>query len=151
MRQVIYTMHFRGQASRSGDAATALRTTAIGTSCTINTVVGPGGVQTDLHAAPGDLAFLESQVQITPPDSFEGRGTLMFGDETEHVLRFSTIKAGHFGPSAMPGVMAGTVSWRIDGGGGQFASATGFITSTFTLSDSGELSEYHCGLIFLPD
>jgi hypothetical protein len=39
----------------------------------------------------------------------------------------------------------------VDGGTGQFNSATGFVTSAFTLSESGELSEYHCGLIFLPE
>jgi hypothetical protein len=47
--------------------------------------------------------------------------------------------------------MAGTVSWRVEGGSGRFSTASGFIASAFTLSDSGEISDYHCGLIFLED
>jgi hypothetical protein len=47
--------------------------------------------------------------------------------------------------------MSGTVSWRVEGGTGRFESATGVITSTFTLNGSGELSEYQCGLIFVAE
>jgi hypothetical protein len=43
------------------------------------------------------------------------------------------------------------VSWHVQGGKGRFQSAKGLITSTFTLSDSGDLSEYHCGLLFVAD
>jgi hypothetical protein len=117
----------------------------------METVVGPTGVETTLHPAPGDLAFLESEVHLAGQDGFEGKGVLTFGDAGEHELRFATVHAGHLGPSALPGVMAGTVSWRVEGGTGRFESATGFITSTFTLTASGELNEYHCGLIFIAD
>jgi hypothetical protein len=144
-------MHFRGQASPSAEDATLLRTTGTGTSCTMETVVGPTGVETILHPAPGDLAFLESEVRLAGQDAFEGRGVLTFGDAGEHELRFATVQAGHLGPSALPDVLAGTVSWRVEGGTGRFESATGFITSTFTLTGSGELSEYHCGLIYIAD
>jgi hypothetical protein len=41
-------------------------------------------------------------------------------------------------------------SWKVEGGDGQFAAARGFITSTFTIGDSGERSDFHCGLI-LPE
>ena len=47
--------------------------------------------------------------------------------------------------------MAGTVSWKIEGGSGQFAHAQGFITSNFLLTESGDLSDYQSGLIFLPE
>jgi hypothetical protein len=117
----------------------------------METVVGPAGVETTLHPAPGDLAFLESEVHLAGQDGFEGKGVLTFGDAGEHELRFATVHAGHLGPSALPGVMAGTASWRVEGGTGRFESATGFITSTFTLTASGDLNEYHCGLIFIAD
>jgi hypothetical protein len=150
MRQLTYTMHFRGQASRSGENSTVLRTTSSGTSSVMRTVVGPDGVETTLQPADGDLAFFESEVHITPPDSFEGKGTLTFGEESAHEIRLSTLRPGYLGPSADHGHMAGTVSWKIEGGEGQFASASGFIASTFTLSDAGEVSEYQCGLILIP-
>jgi hypothetical protein len=115
----------------------------------MQTVVGPTGVETTLHAAAGDLAFLESEIRLASQNAFEGKGILTFGDEGEHELRFATVHAGHLGPSAVPGIMTGSVSWHIQGGTGRFRSATGLITSTFTLTDAGELSEYHCGLIFV--
>jgi hypothetical protein len=90
-------------------------------------------------------------VRLTGGDAFEGEGVMTFGDDAQHALRFRSVQAGHLGPSTAPGIMAGTVSWRVDGGSGRFQSATGFVSSTFTLTESGELSDYHCGLIFLPD
>jgi hypothetical protein len=150
MPQLIYILHFRGTASRSGENSTVLRATSSGTSCTITSIIRAAGLETTIKAAEGDLAFLESELQITAPDSLTGRGTLTFGDESEHSMRLLTVGRGHFGPTTEPGIVAGTVSWRVDGGMGQFAAATGFIASTFTLNDAGEVSEYQCGLIFLP-
>jgi hypothetical protein len=150
MRQLTYVMHFRGQASPSAENGKVLRMTSSGTSSRMDTVVGPTGVETILHPAPGDLAFLESEVRLAGQDAFEGKGVLTFGEEGEHELHLATVHAGYLGPSAVPGIMAGNVSWHVQGGTGRFQSATGLITSTFTVSDSGELSEYHCGLIFVP-
>lgn len=149
MRQLIYTMHFRGQASPSADNGKVLRVTSSGTSSTMETIVGATGVETTLHPAPGDLAFLESEMRLAGGDAFEGKGVLAFGEEGENELQFATVHSGHLGPSAVPGMMAGSVSWHVQGGTGRFQSATGLITSTFTLTDSGELSEYQCGLIFI--
>jgi hypothetical protein len=151
MRQVIYTMHFRGQASRSTDSDGSLKTTSSGTSCTLETVVGPAGVETTLHPAPGDLAFLEAELRLSASHTFEGQGVIAFGEESENTLQFTSAHAGQLGPSASAGLMAGTVSWKVTGGTGSFKSATGFITSTFTLTDSGDLSDYHCGWIFVPE
>src|SRR5215472_13768948 len=84
MKQIVYTMHFRGQASPSVEDAALLKTTGTGTSCTMETVVGPTGVETTLHPARGDLAFLESEVRLAGNEAFEGRGVLTFGDSGEH-------------------------------------------------------------------
>jgi hypothetical protein len=150
MRELLYTMHYRGQASRSGDDQKVLRTTCSGTSCVIRTIVESDGLKTSLEAAPGDMAFLEAELHITSADSFEGKGTITFGDDSVHELNLKTSGAGHWGQRISPEAVVGTVTWRIESGQGQFGSATGYISSTFTLNDSGDLSEYHCGLIFLP-
>src|ERR1700761_9485683 len=142
MRQIVYTMHFRGQAAPAGTDPKLLRATSSATSCAISTTIGPSGLNSEVKAAEGDLAFFESEMRITGPESFEEKGVITFGDETDHLLRFSTLSQGHFAASMKPGSMAGTVSWKIDGGAGQFAQAQGFITSTFLLSDSGDLSDY---------
>jgi hypothetical protein len=151
MRQVVFTMHFRGKISRSGGNGGSLRSTSSGTSCTMQTVVGSTGAETTLQPADGDMAFIEAEIRLNGQDAFEGSGVLAFGEEGEHALRFSTSKSGQLGPSGVPGVLAGAVSWRVDGGDGRFASASGYITSTFTLTDAGELNEYQCGLVFIPD
>ena len=151
MRQVIYSMHFRGQASASGETAKSLKTTSSGTSCTMETVVGPSGVETTLHPAPGDLAFLEAQIHPAEDHSLEGSALLSFGDDGLHGLKLQTMHGGHLSPSPNPGIMAGSVNWKVVGGTGRFASASGFVASTFTLTDDGELSEYQCGLLFVAD
>lgn len=151
MQQIVYAMHFRGQLSRSAGNESDLRVTSSGTSCTMETVVGASGAETTLHPAAGDLAFEETQIHLTGQHGFEGSGVLTFGDDGEHSLRFEAANGGQLGPSGVSGVMAGAVSWRVSGGEGRFASASGFITSTFTVTDSGELSEYQCGLIFVPE
>lgn len=151
MGELVYTMHFRGQLSRSLENDSILKLASSGTSCCMDTVVGPTGPHTTLRPAEGDLAFIDSEVRLTGGDTFEGSGVLTFGDDGEHAVHFSSIQSGHLRPGIAPGVMAGAVSWRVEGGSGRFKSASGFITSTFTLKDSGELSDYHCGLIFFPE
>lgn len=151
MRQLVYIMHFRGQISRSGADGGALRAASSGASCTMQTVVGSSGAETTMRPESGELAFVESELHLNGEDAFEGSGTVTFGDDAEHALRFSTSKPGQMGPSGVPGVLAGAVSWRVDGGAGRFASACGFITSAFTITESGELSEYQSALLFIPD
>jgi hypothetical protein len=45
--------------------------------------------------------------------------------------------------------MHGAVTWKVDGGDGQFEGATGLITSNFVLSDTGDVVDHQFGLIFL--
>ena len=151
MRTILYNMHFRGRMSSATADATALRTTGSATSCIVTTTVLPSGVETDVRSSQGDLAFLDSELRVTGEDSFQEDGTIVFGDDSEHALRFSTAGPGHLKSSPDPRTLAGTASCNIRGGRGQFAAASGFITSTFTLTDSGELNDFHSGLIFLPE
>ncbi len=120
------------------------------TSCTVRTTVLPSGLEADISTSPGDLAFIDSELLVTGSDSFQKAGVVTLGDEDEHHFRFSTIGEGHLASCAEPGMMTGTVSCSVNGGAGQFADASGFINSTFTLSESGELNDFQSGLIFLP-
>ena len=151
MRRILYTMHFIGQASPAADRLAVLRTAGSAASCVVSTIILPSGVQTDVKASEGDLAFLESELRLTGPDEFQEIGQITFGGESENLLNFSTVGNGHMTAGLEPGTMAGTASWKIEGGEGQFAAAQGFINSTFTISGSGERSDFHCGLIFLPE
>ena len=152
MRQILLQLHFRSQTSPVSDQRfAALRTTGAATGCVVSTVIRPSGVQTDLKSSDGELAFFESELRLTGPDEYQESGNISFGDGSEHQLRFSTVGRGHMTSVPEPGIMAGSASWRVVGGEGQFAAARGFITSTFTINNSGERSDFHCGLIFLPE
>lgn len=151
MRKLLYTMQVRGQTSRPSDPSKPLRTTGSAASCILSTMISASGVRTDLTPLEGELAFFESELRLTGPDEFEETGEIIFGDGTGHVLRFSTAGQGHFTSSFEPGTIAGTASWRVESGAGQFAAARGFITSNFTITPSGERRDFHCGVIFLPE
>ena len=127
-----------------------LRTTGNAASCVLSTEVLSSGVKTELKASPGDLAFIESELRLTGPEQFEEHGEITLGGD-EHVLRFATVAPGHMVLGIQSGVMVGTASWKVEGGEGQFMEAQGFITSNFTIGDSGERSDFHCGLIFLAE
>ena len=150
MHRVTYTMHFRGQATSAGGDPKILKATSSATSSTVTTIISSAGLDTRVKPEDGQLVFFESEVRLTGPDSFEESGSITFGDDTDHLLRFSTIGRGHLAPNLEPGVMAGTVCWKIEGGEGQFAGAQGFITSTFLITESGDLNDYQSALIFLP-
>jgi hypothetical protein len=151
MRQILYTMHFRGKASPAGGQKQILHTAGSAASCLVRTMVRPSGLETEVTAENGDFAFFESDLQVTSGDEFQEEGSISFGEESEHLLRFSTIGRGHMTSGLAPGMTAGSATWKVEGGEGQFAQARGFITTAFTLSDTGERSDYHCGLIFLPE
>jgi len=151
MRKIFYTMHFRGKTSPSTADPKLLRTTASATGSVVITKIRASGVESELQASDGQLAFLESEIHLTGAASFQGSGTLSVGEESEHVLRFSVIDHGHFDPDIEPGTITGTSSWKIDGGEGQFSAARGFITSAFIITSSGEFTDYQLGLVFFPD
>jgi hypothetical protein len=53
------------------------------------------------------------------------------------------------GPSADARYSAGAVTWKVEGGEGQFEGASGYITSNFMVTEDGEVTDYQFGVIFL--
>lgn len=151
MRRLLFTMHMRGQTSRPSDQSQPLRTTGSAASCNLHTIISDSGIRTDLTPSDGDLAFFESELRLTGPDEFQEAGEITFGDNADHVLRFSTARNGHFTSEFEPGTIAGTASWRVESGEGQFLAACGFITSNFTITASGERCDVQAGVIFVPE
>ena len=74
-------------------------------------------------------------------------GTIPFGEG--HSFEFSSIGEGLIGSSPAAGVSHGAVNWKIEQGRGQFAGASGIITSNFILSEQGEATDCHFGVIWL--
>jgi len=147
MAQLIYVMQFTGQAAPVAGSTTVIKATSSASSCGLTTVVGPSGVSGKLQAVPGDKASFESEVTLTGDASFVESGSIRFGDR--HMLRFSTVGQGQIGGSADPKLKSGTVTWRVDSGEGQFAGASGFITSNFLIGEAGELTDNHFGVLFV--
>jgi len=146
MKHVIYSMQFKGGAVPGGEGVLKSATSA--TSCSIQSVVGADGVVGTFHPVEGSLAWLESEVRLTGKHSFTESGTISFGEDN-HALRFSTVGEGHMGPTADEKYSAGAVTWKVDGGEGQFEGASGYITSNFIITEDGEVTDYQFGVIFL--
>ncbi len=146
MKQIIYAMQFKGKAA-PGASPNVMRASTSASSTTITTEIGAEGVQGSIKPAPGGKAEFESEVTLAGETSFLEKGSIRFGDGNR--LHFSTIEHGYLGDSADPKLKSGAVMWRVDGGEGQFAGATGFITSNFTLSDAGEITDNQFGVIFV--
>jgi len=148
MKQVVYVMQFKGGAAPKAGASGVIKATTSAQSCTVSSVIGAQGVSATIQAAQGGKASFESEVTLTGETSFTEAGTIRFGD-SNHTLRFSTVDQGYLGKSPQEGLQHGSVMWRVEGGEGQFAGASGLITSNFTLSATGEVVDNHFGLIFV--
>jgi hypothetical protein len=146
MRQIIYAMQFKGQAGPGNKAGTMVAKTA-SDSCRITSVVSGKGLEGTIERVDGGRVSFESEVTLTGDASFLESGSIRFGDKNS--LRFSTVGQGFLGGSADASLKHGTVTWKLDGGEGQFAGASGLITSNFTIGPNGEVVDNHFGLIFL--
>ncbi len=149
MGQVIYSMRFTGQAGPvEGEPANVMKAATSAPSCAITSVVGAGGLTGTIESVAGDSATFESMVSFTSETAFQESGTITFG--AGNSVRFSTVGEGYFGTSVVPGLMHGVIGWRVDSGEGQFAGATGLITSNFTVDAAGAVTDHHFGLLHLP-
>ena len=97
--------------------------------------------------AQGEAVAFESQVVLSGT-SFSEVGNITYGKRGK--LKFETVGAGHLAPSPVAGLQSGVVSWRITEGEGEFARATGYITSNFTVSADGDVVDNQYVRIFIP-
>jgi hypothetical protein len=148
MRQLIYALRFRGEAKRVGVDGNVLKTATSAPSCTISSRIEADGLIGRLCPASGEEATLESELIFTGETTFQEAGTISFGTGG-HQLRFSSVGSGHLGAREEAGPRHGAAIWRVDGGIGQFAGATGLIVSNVFLNDLGEVTDHHLGIVFV--
>ena len=148
MQQLVYALRFTGQAEPVGHVGNVLRAATSAPSSTLTSRVGADGLTSTLLPAPGTEAAFASEITFTGETSFLEIGTITFG--RGHVLQFATIGSGYLALSADPTRKHGTVMWRVEGGEGQFAEASGLITSNFFLDESFGVVDHHFGVLLLP-
>lgn len=125
-----YSLEFRGHATPLAPAVLLTRASA----------------PCDVFAGSED-ALLEARLTLLEGDEFELAGTVAFG--STNALRFRSLGRGVIRRSPEPGLRLASAMCEIDGGSGDLESATGRITSSFIVSDTGELTEHQVGLVFV--
>ena len=147
MRQLSYAMRFTGQATPASDDGNVLRAATTSPSTAITSTVGDDGLTTTIEPAQGDNATFTSEVTFSSESAFTETGSITFSEGNR--LDFSTIGEGYLGPSADGSLQHGTVMWRVDGGAGQFAGASGLITSNFFVDGNGAVTDHQFGVLFV--
>jgi hypothetical protein len=124
------------------------RAAKTGHGSTLTSSVGADGLSGGLQPTGGGEAVFESDLTFTSEQSFQEIGAIEFGNGNR--VRFSTIGSGYLGASLDHVRRHGTVMWRIEGGEGQFAGATGLITSNFFVATDLTVTDHHLGVILVP-
>jgi hypothetical protein len=149
MREIVFALEFRGRGGPVEGSPNQRRARTTAPSQALRTVLEPGGVTASVEAVPGDRAVLESRVERFPDGTFAEDGTITYG--SAGAISFDTVGRGYVGPAADGRGSHGVVMWRVTGGDGRFAGARGLITSNFTVSPDGEVTDDHFTRLYLPD
>lgn len=137
---VTYALQFRGQAEELGAVAHA---TARAPSTMLVSVVDRDGP----HGHFEEVGASEALYRVRLDDDGPVEGEIDFGGG--NALRVRSVRREAPRQAAAPHLRHGAALLEIVGGTGRLASATGWITSNFLLSDSGDLTDNHLGLLFL--
>jgi hypothetical protein len=148
MRQLVYALRFMGRATPAGPDGGVLAVAATAPSAALVAVVGPGGLAGRIETVEGGEAGLAAELTLTGATSVQQVGTIAFG--AGHRLCFSTVGSGYLGPGPDPARRHGAVTWRVEGGEGQFAGARGLITSNVIIGEDLAVIDHHLGVLFLP-
>jgi hypothetical protein len=150
MKPITFSLQFRGQAEELDGG---LRKQGRAPGCALVTSLSHQGLVASFVWGPGEEeAFFESTLSFIDGDGFDEHGFDEHGAiffSPGHRLRVQG--KGRLGPSPDPHLRHGTVVWTVVEGEGQFADASGRITSNFFVSDSGDLTENQLGVVFVND
>ncbi len=148
MRETVYAMRFTGRAEPAGPDGQVLTAATSAPSMRVSSTVGAEGLDGRFEPLAGEAATFTSEVTFTSETSFQEVGAITFG--AGNVVRFTTIGSGHLDASPDPTRKHGVVLWQVEGGEGQFAGASGLITSNFFVGAQLEIVDHQFGVLFLP-
>lgn len=143
MKPLIYSLQFRGQAYEAAGGRLARQGRA--PSCALVTTMTARGLEACFVWSPDAAeALLESSVELGRDGSIVEEGTVHIAPG--HALHVRG--RGSLVPSPDPSLRHGVVVWEVVGGTGQFDGASGLIASNVLLSDTGDVTESHLGVLF---
>lgn len=148
MKELVFALQFKGKAQPVEGVEGKLTAKTTAASQVLRTAVSAKGVQAKAESKPGPRATFESEVQMTGPSTFIEIGRIGYGKAAG--VTFKTTGQGVLGASGMDGLQRGAVIWEVTEGRGQFAGATGLITSNFTVGSKGQVVDNHYVRLFLP-
>jgi hypothetical protein len=147
MKHLVFALQFKGNAGpvQGADGKLWAKTTAA--SQTLRTVIGNKGVEPTIESAGAGSASFESTVQMIGEGTFQESGNITYGSAGK--LTFKTVGRGILGHSPIEGLQRGAVIWEVTGGEGQFAGASGLITSNFSVGPEGQVVDNHFVQLFV--
>ena len=149
MREIVFALEFRGRGGPVEGSPNRRRARTTAPSQALRAVLESDGVRATVETLTGASAVLESHVERFPDGTFVEDGTITYGRAGS--ISFDTVGRGHVGPAADGRGSHGVVMWRVTGGDGRFAGAHGLITSNFTVSPDGEVTDDHFTRLYLPE
>lgn len=149
MREIVFALEFRGRGGPVEGSPNRRRARTTAPSQALRAVLEADGVRATVETLTGASAVLESRVERFPDGSFVEDGTITYG--VAGSISFDTVGRGHVGPAADGRGSHGVVMWKVTGGDGRFAGARGLITSNFTVSPDGEVTDDHFTRLYLPE
>jgi hypothetical protein len=137
---VTYALQFRGSAD-AGCAGAAVAARAPSTM--LVSVVERNGP----HGRFQDVGAAEAVYRVTFDDAGPVYGEVDFGGGTTLALRAAERRPAEPAPRAH--LRHGAALLEVVGGTGRLAGVRGLVTSNFLLSDTGDLTDTHLGLLFV--
>ena len=147
-REVVFALRFTGRGGPVSGSTTRRQARTTAPSQAVRTVITPTGVCGVVETIPGESAVLKSRVERFADGSFVEDGTITYGSAGS--ILFDTVGRGHVGPAPDGRGSHGVVMWRITGGDGHFVGAQGLITSNFTVTPDGLVTDDHVTRLYLP-
>jgi len=133
MRSVAFAIHLEGEAVELGGGRFWVETRAL-----------PAGAP-QLDGIGTGPALCRRDLELWEDGSLVETGEFSFGGGDAITFR----ARGALGASPDPHRRHGTAVLEVTGGRGRLAGARGYVTSNFLLSQGGELTDHHLGLLFL--
>lgn len=148
MKELVFSLEFKGSAAPVPGSDKSLRAKTSATSQTLRSVLSAGGIQAAVESAGAGSASFESEVDIVGEGLFVESGSIRYGDAGS--VSFRTVGRGTLGPSPVDGLQRGAIVWEVTGGDGRLVGAQGLITSNFTVGAQGQVIDDQFARIFVP-